>query len=81
MMLSALPFMNPGLGRFINPGVSLAVEFLLLLGFFLAAYFRKKTYRPYLVALGCYFLLLGAIAYVSLINPTVLERIWAAIWE
>lgn len=80
MMLSALPFINPGLGRFINPGVSITVEFLLLLGFFLVAYFRKKTYQPYLVALGSFFVLLGAIIYVSMINPMVMERVWLFIW-
>lgn len=80
MMLSALPFVNPGLGRFINPGVSLTVEFLFLLSFFLAARIRRKVYQPYLVALGCFFLMLGLIIYISLIDPSVSEGIWVAIW-
>lgn len=80
MILSAVPFLNPGLGRFIGPEVSVPVEFLLILTLLLTAYFRKQPYRPYLVGLGCMVLLLSGIVYVSVIEPSVMEWIWAAIW-
>ncbi|QNA45432.1 hypothetical protein [Lacibacter sediminis] len=80
MMLSAVPFINPGLGRFISPEVSLPIEFLLILTLLLTAYFKKKTFRPYLVALGSFIGLLLIVVYVSLINPKIIELIWTAIW-
>lgn len=80
MILSALPFINPGLGRFISPAASVPLEFLLILGFLLAAYFRKKPYRPYLVGLGSMVLFLGIIVYISLIDPAIIESMWMAIW-
>lgn len=80
MTLSAVPFINPGLGRAIAPEVSIPVEFLLLLSLFLWAYFRKKPYRPYLVALVSFMALLGLVVYASIINPAVVEWVWVVIW-
>ncbi len=80
MILSAVPFINPGLGRFISPEVSLPIEFLLILTLLLTSYFRKKTYRPYLTALGSFIVLLLVVVYVSFINPKIIELIWTAIW-
>jgi hypothetical protein len=80
MILSAVPFINPGLGRFISPAVSLPVEFILILTLLLVSYFQKKTYRPYLVALGSFIGFLLVVVYVSLINPTIMELIWTSIW-
>lgn len=80
MKLSALPFINPSLGRFISPELSLLVELLIILAFLFEGYFKKKPYRPYVVALGAYILLLGAIAYISFINPAVIESMWVVIW-
>jgi hypothetical protein len=80
MILSAVPFINPGLGRFISPEVSISVEFLLILCLLLAAYLRKKPYKPYLVALGSFVLLLGCIGYASVGSPSIFEQIWVAIW-
>ena len=80
MILSALPFINPGLGRLIAPEVSLPVEFLLILSFLLVARYKKKPYRPYLVGLGSMVLLLGIILYISLIDPAIIESMWMTIW-
>jgi hypothetical protein len=80
MILSAVPFINPGLGRFISPEVSISVEFLLIVCLLLVAYFQKKPYKPYLVALGSFALLLGCIVYLSLASPSVFEQIWVEIW-
>jgi hypothetical protein len=80
MILTALPFINPGLGRFIGPEVSLPVEFLLIIAFLVTAYVKKKPYKPYLVGLGAFFLLLGFVVYISLIDPTIIESIWIAFW-
>lgn len=80
MILSAIPFINPGLGRFIAPEVSVPVEFLLILGLLLTARFKKQPYRPYLVGLGSMVLFLGIIMYISVINPAIMESMWMAIW-
>lgn len=80
MILTAIPFINPGLGRFISPMVSLPVELALILTLFLSAYFQKNTYKPYMVGLGSFFLLLGFIVYISFVNPIIIETMWNAIW-
>jgi len=80
MILSALPFINPGLGRFIAPEMSVPVEFLLILGLLLAARLKKQPYRPYLVGLGSMVLFLGIILYISLIDPAIIELMWMAVW-
>lgn len=80
MILSTLPFINPGLGRFIGPELSLPVEFLLLLGLFLMAFFRKEPYRPYLFGLGSFILLLSGVIYVSVIDSALIESLWRIIW-
>ena len=80
MMLSVVPFINPGLGRFISPEVSISVEFLLIVCLLLVASFQKKPYKPYLVAIVSFVLLLGSIVYVSVVNPSIFERIWVIIW-
>lgn len=80
MILSMLPFINPGLGRFIAPEVSLPVELIIILSLLLTAYFQKKAYRPYLVGLGSFFLFLGFILYISFANPTIIEMLWNAFW-
>ncbi len=80
MILSALPFINPGLGRFISPALSVPLEFLLILAFFLNARFKKEPYQPYLVGLFSFVLMLGLIVYISMINPAILESVWMGIW-
>lgn len=80
MMLSAVPFINPGLGRFIAPEVSLPVEFLLILFLLLNAFFRKKPYRPYVVALGSFILILAVVVYISFVEPTIIQGLWDVIW-
>lgn len=80
MILSALPFINPGLGRFISPAVSLPVEFLLILTLLFVAYRRKKPYRPYVIALSSFLILLAVIIYISVIQPNIIASIWNLIW-
>lgn len=81
MILSALPFINPGLGRFISPAVSLPVEFLLILTLLLVAYRRKKPYRSYVTAMIGFLILLAVIIYISVIQPNIITSIWNLIWR
>lgn len=80
MILSALPFLNPGLGRFISPALSLPVEFLIMLALFLTAYVKKRPFRPYLVGMGCLLTLLAGIVYISVIEPHIIESMWNVFW-
>jgi len=80
MILSAVPFINPGLGRFLSPAVSLPVEFLLILILLMIAYIKKKPYRPFLVALGSFLVLLTIIVYISIIQLSIIESLWTVIW-
>lgn len=58
MLLTAIAFINPPLGRAIAPEVSVPLEFLVILTLLIAAHRRRQPWRPFLV---------GAIAYVVLI--------------
>lgn len=80
MILSALPFINPGLGRFIGPEVSLPVELLIILTLLVLEYFNQKKYKPYLIGLGAFFGALAFIVYISMLNPSVIEWAWQMIW-
>lgn len=80
MILSAIPFINPGLGRLISPAVSVPVQFLIIITLLIIEYFYNKKYKPYLIALGTYIALMGFIVYISVISPVILENCWQLIW-
>lgn len=80
MILSALPFINPGLGRFIGPEASLPVELLIILTLLVLEYFNQKKYKPYWIGLGAFFGVLAFIVYISMLNPSVIEWAWQMIW-
>lgn len=80
MILTAVPFINPGLGRFIGPEISLPVEFLLLLGMFFMASKHGKPQKPYVVAILTFLTLLAGIVFISIIQPTIIESMWNFIW-
>lgn len=80
MILSALPFINPGLGRFIGPEVSLPVELLCILTLLFLERFNQKMYKPYWIGLGAFFGTLGIVIYISMVNPQIIEWGWQLIW-
>ena len=80
MMLTAVPFINPTLGRAIAPEVSATVELLLIISLLIAARIRKTAWQPYLVALLVLIGLTMLIVYVSVIEPSIIERLWEAVW-
>lgn len=80
MMLTAVPFINPTLGRAIAPEVSTTAEFLLIIALMVAARMRRTAWQPYLVALLALIALTLVIVYVSMIEPWIIEGLWEAIW-
>lgn len=80
MMLTAVPFINPTLGRAIAPEVSTLVELVLIIALLVIARVRRTTWQPYLVALGVLIALTLLIVYISVIEPSIIQRIWEAIW-
>lgn len=80
MILSALPFINPSIGRLISPAVSLPIELGIILTLLLIERYNQKRYKPYWIGLGSFFIALGFIVYISLINPDVIEFMWQLIW-
>lgn len=80
MMLTAVPFINPTLGRAVAPEVSTTAEFLLVVALLIAARVRRTAWQPYLVALLVMLGLTAIIVYVSVVEPTIIEGIWHAIW-
>ncbi len=80
MMLTAVPFINPTLGRAIAPEVSATVELVLIIALLIAARIRKTAWQPYLVALLVLMGLTLLIVYVSVIEPSIIEGLWETIW-
>ncbi|MEO5906713.1 MAG: hypothetical protein ABIQ11_08305 [Saprospiraceae bacterium] len=80
MVLSALPFLNPGLGRLIHPGISVMLELSIILMLLVIEYFNQKRYKPYVIGLASFFIMLGLIMYISQINPQIIETLWIYIW-
>jgi hypothetical protein len=52
MVLTALPFVNPALGRLNLPGPLLAI--VIMIGLLLYERFHHRIYRPYLIALPAF---------------------------
>lgn len=80
MMLTAVPFINPTLGRAVAPEVSTTVELVLIIALLIAARARKTTWQPYVVALLTLITLTLVIVYISVIQPGIIEDLWDAIW-
>lgn len=80
MILTALPFINPALGRLISPMVSVPVQLLLLLTLMTIDIIKKRPYRPYVIGLVALLFLLGVIVYISVIDVAIIEGMWAAVW-
>ncbi|MBL7963641.1 MAG: hypothetical protein JNM31_07325 [Flavobacteriales bacterium] len=80
MMLTAVPFINPTLGRAIAPEVSTTVELALIIALLVAARIRRTTWQPYAVALLTLMALTLVIVYISMIEPGIIEGLWEAIW-
>lgn len=80
MMLTAVPFINPTLGRAVSPEVSSTVELVLVIALLIATRVRKTAWQPYLVALLVLIALVLVIVFISVIEPSIIERLWEALW-
>lgn len=80
MMLTAVPFINPTLGRAVAPEVSTTVELVLIIALLIAARVRRTAWQPYLVALLTLIALTLVIVYISVIEPGIIEGLWESIW-
>ena len=80
MMLTAVPFINPTLGRAVAPEVSTTVELVLIIALMIAARVRRTAWQPYLVALLTLIALTLVIVYISVIEPGIIEGLWESIW-
>jgi hypothetical protein len=80
MMLTAVPFINPTLGRAVAPELSATVELLIIIALLITARVRKTAWQPYLVALLTLIALTLLIVYISVIKPGIIDGLWKAIW-
>ncbi len=80
MLLTAVPFINPTLGRAVSPEVSSTVELVLVIALLIAARVRKTAWQPYLVALLVLVALALLIVYMSVVEPGIIEGAWETIW-
>lgn len=80
MMLTPVAFLNPALGRALMPELSVPIQFVLLLTLLIIARVRKRTWQPYAVLLIGWIVLLAIILAISVIEPAIINGIWAAIW-
>lgn len=80
MMLTAISLLNPALGRAISPAVSVPFEFLLILMLLIVSRVKGRPWQPFLVGAIAYSSLLAVVVYGSIVEPTIMDRIWAVIW-
>ncbi len=80
MMLSLLPFLNPALGRLISPGVSIPLQFVILVALLISARRRGTLARPYAVGLGMFCVGLAGVMAMLQLRPEVPERLWLALF-
>jgi hypothetical protein len=80
MMLTAVAFINPALGRAIAPQVSVPFEFSLILTLLIVSRVKKWPSQPFLVAAIAYPSLLALLTYCSVVEPVIMERLWTSIW-
>lgn len=78
MIMSIIPFINPALARLNIGGLPIQLGFWV--AFFVIEYLNRKVYKPYLIGFGYFLFNLGFVAYLFLVNPKFLEKLWAMIW-
>jgi len=66
MLLTAVALINAPLGRATAPQISVALEFLIIVGLLVAARIQRKPWRPFLVGVIAY---VGLLAVILAVNP------------
>ncbi len=74
MILTIIPFIDPAAARLHLPGLFLQVIIILIL--LLVERFNARIYKPYLIGLVSWFLIIVSLAYLVFFNQPVLETLW-----
>lgn len=74
MVLTVIPFIDPAAGRLHIPGPLLQLPLILVL--LAIERFGNRVYKPYLVGLAVWLLILITIAYLAFFNQPALDAIW-----
>jgi hypothetical protein len=80
MLLTPVSFLNPTLGRAVSPALSVPFELAVFVVLYVVARRRGTPARPYLVAALLYVGLTLVVVYVSLVDPRIIEALWALLW-
>jgi hypothetical protein len=80
MMLTAIAFINPALGRAIAPQVSVPFEFLLIVTLLVVSRLKRRPWQPFLAGVIAYPSLMAVVIYCSFVEPAIMDRLWTAIW-
>ena len=75
MLLTIIPFIDPAAGRLHIPGPFLQLP--LILGLLLVERFNGRVYKPYLVGLAIWLIILLTMAYMAFFNLPALDAIWS----
>jgi len=74
MVLTVIPFIDPAAGRLHIPGPLLQLPLILIL--LAIERFGNRVYKPYLVGLAVWLIILITIAYLAFFNQSALDIIW-----
>jgi hypothetical protein len=74
MVLTILPFIDPAAGRLHLPG--LLIQILVILGLLIVERFNARIYKPYLIGLLVWTLIVAPMAYLLILNPQALNAVW-----
>jgi hypothetical protein len=80
MLLTAVAFINPTLGRAWAPEASVPVQAVLLTALLVAARMRRRAWQPIAVVLAGWCTLLLMVLLISVVAPQIINGVWDAIW-
>jgi hypothetical protein len=80
MILAAVPFLNPALGRLLSPMISLPLELLIIVGLLVRERIKRGTPRPYAVGLAVFVLGFAGLVTTMMVFPSLAEQLWQLVW-
>lgn len=80
MVLTFVPFIDPASAR-IPPFPGLQVMIAFMLAMLIYERFNNKIYNPYLIGLAVFVVNLCVVAYMFLVNKTLLESLWSIFFK
>lgn len=74
MILTAIPFLGASSARFNFPGI--IIQITIMVGLLLLEFFKGKVFKPYLIALSYFMIMLILLGGLFIMKPAVLDSLW-----